>query len=143
MKGTGVSGGRMRGSNLPSALEKRDLLNSGDVSRAELVVLGDRFLEAALVHDATDFYAKAEAREAMTELLAPARAEGDVFWYRRLAASLALEPTPQEWLALAEQAEKLGKYRFALRGYHLAGAQEKEERLRDMLNAPVSAALVS
>jgi hypothetical protein len=121
----------MANHSLLSCLEKRDLLNQPAASVDSLMAWGDRFLEAGCVHDAVDFYAKAGAQEALVRLLALAREEGDVFLLRRICALLGREPTAEEWLAAAEQAERLGKDLFAAKGYQAAGAQDRSDALRE------------
>lgn len=116
--------------NLLSCLEKRDLLNQPAASVDALVGWGDRSLRAGLIHDALDFYEKAGAPEALSRLLEIAESEGDAFLLRRVCSILGREPTTEQWLAVAEQAERLGKERFACKGYEAGGAQERCETLR-------------
>jgi hypothetical protein len=120
----------MRNEDLLSCLEKRDLLNQPAASVDALVEWGDRYLRAGFIHDALGFYEKAGALEALPSLLEIAKSEGDAFLLRRVCAVLGHEPTAEEWLAVAEQAERFGKQRFACKGYEAAGAQDRCEALR-------------
>jgi hypothetical protein len=125
----------MKSARLLNCLEKRDLLNQTDASLDILVEWGDRYRQEGFLHDAVDFYAKAGAREAILALLETARSEGDLFLLQRLHGIVTHQPPPEEWLALAEQAEQLGKHRFALEGYRRAGAEDKIRHLQELLNA--------
>jgi hypothetical protein len=120
----------MGNNSLLSCLEKRDLLNQPAASVDTLMQWGDRFLEAGFVYDAVNFYEKAGAKEALTRLLEMARNDGDAFLLRRLCALLGREPNADEWLAVAEQAERQGKDQFAWKGYLGAGEQDRSDEVR-------------
>ena len=120
----------MRNNDFLNCLEKRDLLNQPAASVDALVEWGDRYLDAGSVHDALGFYEKAGALEALGPLLELAKSEGDAFLLRRVCAVLGREPTSEEWLAVAEQAERLHKKNFACKAYEAAGAQDRCEALR-------------
>ena len=120
----------MGNDSLLSCLEKRDLLNQPAASVDTLMQWGDRFLEAGFVYDAVNFYEKAGAREALMRLLEMARNDGDVFLLRRLCALLGREPSADEWLAVAEQAERQGKDQFAWKGYLGAGDQGRSDEVQ-------------
>jgi hypothetical protein len=121
----------MENNKLLSCLEKMDLLNLPAASVDTLMEWGDRYLEAGFVHDAVDFYEKAGAKEAVTRLLETAEDDGDVFLLRRLCSLLEREPTSEEWLTAAEQAERLGKDHFAWKAYQSAGAQDRSDAVRE------------
>jgi hypothetical protein len=120
----------MGNDSLLSCLEKRDLLNQPAASVDTLMQWGDRFLEAGFVYDAVNFYEKAGAKEALMRLLEMARNDGDVFLLRRLCALLGREPSADEWLAVAEQAERQGKDQFAWKGYLGAGDQGRSDEVQ-------------
>ena len=120
----------MGNDSLLSCLEKRDLLNQPAASVDTLMQWGDRFLEAGFVYDAVNFYEKAGAKEALMRLLEMARNDGDVFLLRRLCALLGREPSADEWLAVAEQAERQGKDQFAWKGYLGAGDQDRSDEVQ-------------
>jgi hypothetical protein len=120
----------MRNNDLLSCLEKRDLLNQPAASVDALVEWGDRYLDAGFVHDALGFYEKAGALEALPPLLEVAKSEGDAFLLRRVCAVLGREPIHEEWLAVAEKAERLQKQHFACKAYEAAGAEDRCEALR-------------
>ena len=120
----------MGNDSLLSCLEKRDLLNQPAASVDTLMQWGDRFLEAGFVYDAVNFYEKAGAKEALMRLLELARNDGDAFLLRRLCALLGREPSADEWLAVAEQAERQGKDQFAWKGYLGAGDQGRSDEVQ-------------
>ena len=120
----------MGNDSLLSCLEKRDLLNQPAASVDTLMQWGDRFLEAGFVYDAVNFYEKAGAKEALMRLLEMSRNDGDVFLLRRLCALLGREPSADEWLAVAEQAERQGKDQFAWKGYLGAGDQDRSDEVQ-------------
>jgi hypothetical protein len=107
-----------------NCLEKRDLLNQPAVSLKEVLHWGQHYEEREFVHDAVDFYVKANAKEPLARLLDVAQAEGDVFLFRRLCRALEREPTQEEWLSLAKRAEELGKDSFAKEAYREGGIEE-------------------
>ncbi len=96
-----------------SCLEKRNLLNRSAVSVAELVEWGKRYEEMELVHDALDFYERANAEEDLCRLLGRALDDGDYFLLKRVCTVLKRHPSEQELLKVAERGEQLGKERFA------------------------------
>jgi hypothetical protein len=128
---------------LLSCLQKRDLLNQPVAAVESLTDWGEFYLETDLVHDAVDFFEKAGVQEPLRKLLELAREEGDVFLMRRVYAILGQEPTAREWLAVANQAERLGKFLFALKGYALAGATDKVDQLQQSLSAKPATAVPS
>jgi hypothetical protein len=128
---------------LLSCLQKRDLLNQPVAAVESLTDWGELYLEVGLVHDAVDFFEKAGVQEPLRKLLELAREQGDVFLLRRVHAILGREPTAGEWLAVADQAERLGKLLFALKGYALAGATDKVDQLQQSLSAKPTATVLS
>jgi hypothetical protein len=126
----------MENNTLLNCLEKRELLNQPAAAVDALIDWGDRYLDAGFVHDALDFYEKAGAADASQRLLDAAKTDGDVFLLRRLCAVLGREPTGEEWLTVAEQAERLGKDLFACKGYQAAGAQDRCEALQARIIKP-------
>jgi hypothetical protein len=112
-----------RGSGL-NCLEKRDLLNQHAASVETLVRWGGTFEEAELFHDAIDFYEKAGAREPLKRLMDRALEEGDLFLLKRACRALKMEPDPDQWRVLGEQAKSHGKLLFAAEAYRHAGVEE-------------------
>ncbi|SMC23399.1 hypothetical protein SAMN02746041_01720 [Desulfacinum hydrothermale DSM 13146] len=102
----------MAGKGLLSCLQKRDLLNRSAVSVDELLDWGRRYEQEGRIHDAVDFYEKAQAREEMERLMDVAVQEGDSFLLRRLSHILGIDPEPQIWRSLADRAHELGKELF-------------------------------
>lgn len=98
-----------------SCLEKRELLNRTAVSIDDLCARARAWEEAGLIHDAVDFYEKAQAWGEIERLIPLAVEEGDTFLFSRLCRLLKKDPPPEQWRALAAQAEALGKIRYAQR----------------------------
>ncbi len=104
-----------------SCLEKRDLLNDAAVSIETLLSWGRHYDEVGSLYEAVDFYEKGGDKDALARILTKAREAGNLFLYRRICRILGYEPSPDEWLALAKQAEQLGKLTFADEAYRLGG----------------------
>lgn len=98
-----------------SCLEKREILNRSPVSVDELTAQGRAFEEAGLIHDAVDFYEKAQAWAEIERLVSLAVEEGDAFLFVRLYRLLKKDPPAHQWKALEERAESLGKTLYAQR----------------------------
>ncbi|MEJ5364515.1 MAG: hypothetical protein WHS86_05400 [Desulfosoma sp.] len=98
-----------------SCLEKRELLNRTAVSVDELRARAKALEEAGLIHDAVDFYEKAQAWSEIERLIPLAVEEGDAFLFARLFRVLKKDPSPEQWRALAARAEALGKRLYAQR----------------------------
>lgn len=111
-----------------SCLIKRDLLNQPVASVENLLSWGQQYEEQGLLHDAVEFYEKAQAKEALLRLLEVAREEGDTFLFKRVNRILKREPTREEWLSLANQAEQSGKEAFAADAHGQLGQEEPREQ---------------
>ncbi|GLI34090.1 MAG: hypothetical protein GX433_18505 [Deltaproteobacteria bacterium] len=109
-------------------LEKRDLLNQNAVSVENLLFWGKRYEEAGLLSDAVDFYEKAKATDALNRLLENAKEEGDFFLFNRLSRILNFEGTSDDWMYLARQAEKAGKFTFAAQAALRADSRDAPEK---------------
>jgi hypothetical protein len=120
---------------LLSCLERRELLNKPVASVESLVAWGRSYLEAGFVYDAVDLFEKAGVQEPLRELLELAQVEGDAFLLRRICAILGEQPPATVSMAVAEQAEKLGKTLFAIKAYTQAGATDRATQLQALLNA--------
>lgn len=117
-----------------TCLEKRNLLNQPTVPPETLLQWGRHYEERGLIHDAVDFYAKANTEEELTRLLEVALEDGDLFLFRRLCRVLEHEPTAEQWLFLATRAEKAGKYSFAAEAYRQKGDEEQTARIEALLS---------
>ena len=124
-----VSGqGTMAKEDLLSCLAKRDLLNQTVVSVETLLHWGKVHEDEGLVHDAVNFYEKANAREDLARLLGRAQEDGDVFLYSRLCRLLDHKAEKEDWIALARRAEEAGKHSFAAEAYRRAGLETSAEQ---------------
>lgn len=113
----------MAGNNQLSCLAKRDLLNEQSASADVLLSWAQRFVEQELLPDAVDFYEKAGAKDQLHELLKVAVVEGDAFLFKRINRCLGREPEQQEWLLLADNAQRRGKDAFAAEASRQAGVE--------------------
>lgn len=117
-------------------MEKRDIFNKTGVSREDLLLWGDDFLEEGALSDAIDFYARANstgddssssAREALEKIRNLAMEEGDLFLFTKVSRALAREPDPDELKSLAEHAGRLGKELYAAQALARAGLNASPE----------------
>lgn len=90
-------------------LEKRDLINADGVDPEVLRAYGQLYFEAGRFSDALDFYLRAEDKEGLAGLKARALEVGDSFLLHRLEQSGLVEVGAEDWQALAQAAERLGK----------------------------------
>lgn len=90
-------------------MEKRDLINAEEVDPEVLRAYGALYFEAGRFSDALDFYLRAEDKEGLARLKARALEVGDSFLLHRLEGSGLVEVRPEDWQALADSAERLGK----------------------------------
>jgi tetratricopeptide (TPR) repeat protein len=116
-----------------SCLEKRDLLNRAAVSVNSLLEWGEFYEQSGLIFDAVDFYEKAKAVEPLNRLLKEAEAEGNAFLFNRVSRALGHEPSREEWLSLAKNAESQGKFAFAAEAYTKAGESEPAQRCSSLV----------
>ncbi|MBC7358309.1 MAG: hypothetical protein H5U10_07220 [Desulfacinum sp.] len=114
----------MADNGLLSCLQKRDLLNRSAVSVDELLQWARRYEQAGLMHDAVDFYEKAQANEEIRRLMEKAVQEGDYFLLKRLSTLLGAAPDGATWRSLAERARELGKELFSQRAMSEAEPRE-------------------
>jgi len=126
----------LSGSKLLSCLRKRDLLNSDSVDTAEFINLGARYLEEERISDAVDYFEKAGYQEGLTQVLELCLTEGDYFLFTRLARILSLDPSPEQWTLLGDNALSQGKLLFARSAYQKADLPEKLVQVERLLNLP-------
>lgn len=114
-----------------SCLEKRDLLNETPVSVETLLSWGEHYEEVGSLYDAVDFYEKAGASDALARLLGKARDTGNVFLLGRVSRLIGYEPDADEWLALSNRAEELGKLLFAVEARRRSGVTDPSTQATD------------
>jgi hypothetical protein len=90
-------------------IDKRDLINAKDVDPEVLKAYGQLYGEAGRFSDALDFFLCAGDTDGLTEIKTRAVEAGDSFLLHRLEASGAIRVEREDWLRLAEGAERLGK----------------------------------
>ena len=106
----------MVGSRLPlSVAEKHRILYTHPAPAAELVQLGRRHQEAGFLHDALEFYQRAQAAEELRGLLSQAIDSADLVLLLNVYRALATDPDPRSLHALHDRAQELGKEGVARR----------------------------
>ena len=97
---------------LPDPLSRRHLVER-ELPAPQALEIAETYLAEGRRVEAIDFLRKAGAGERLAALRAEAIGDGDAFLLRRIAESMAVAPTREEWSALAEAAERAGKERYA------------------------------
>ncbi len=116
--------------DLPTTMEKRELLYGDGAPPAELVRLGELYLAAGKPDEAAHFFLKAGETKRLERLAEDALAAGDAFAFDQVRGMLGKSPTPDEWFRLAEAARRSGKELFAKRAEGTGrreGAAKKDE----------------
>ena len=111
----------MARSKLPDPLSRRHLVER-ELPAPQAQQLAEAYLAEGRRVEAVDFLRKAGANERLAALRAEAIDDGDAFLLRRIAESMAVAPTRDEWRALAQAAERAGK------GGYAAEARRQSER---------------
>ena len=90
-------------------MEKRDLINADGVDAEVLRAYGELYLEAGRFSDALDFFLRAQDPEGLGKIKARAIDAADNFLLHRIEGSGLLAVTRDDWRALADSADRLGK----------------------------------
>ncbi|MEE9912386.1 MAG: hypothetical protein K4571_11755 [Deltaproteobacteria bacterium] len=98
---------------LPDYRLKQKVLYIDKTSAQALAGYGDLYLEAGVLSDALDFYAKAGHQTGMQKIKDLALDSGDVFFFQRAAKALNAEIRDADWENIARRAVELKKYLFA------------------------------
>ncbi|MFP3870655.1 MAG: hypothetical protein ACLFVT_07245 [Syntrophobacteria bacterium] len=123
----------MAGKKLLQCLKKRDVLNADRADAAELIKLGERYLQEDRLSDAIDFFEKAGYRDGLYGLRERCVGEGDYFLYQRLTKILNDSPDNEEWIRLGDNALVQGKLLFARQSYLRAGHSQKLAQVETLL----------
>ncbi len=126
----------MAGKKILSCMKKRDLLNSGKTDAAELIRLGESYLQEDRLSDAIDFFEKARHFEGLTQLKERCATEGDYFLYHRVAMILGDSPSSEEWIQLGNSALDQGKLLFARLAYQQADHRNGVAQVEKLLGLP-------
>lgn len=129
----------LAGKKLLNCLKKRDLLNSDNADKAELIKFGEHYLQDGRLSDSIDFFEKAQHLEGLNQLRERCAAEGDYFLYHRLAKILEESPPSEEWMQLGDKALGQGKMLFALLAYQQADRPEKVSEVEKLIKLPAKA----
>lgn len=111
----------MARAKLPDPLARRHLVER-ELPAAQSLEIAEAYLADGRRGEAVDFLRKAGAAERLAALRAEAIADGDAFLLRQVAEGMAAPPTREEWHALAQAAERVGKDGYA------AEARRQSER---------------
>lgn len=90
-------------------LEKRDLINADEADPEVLRAYGKLYLEAERYADALDFFLGAGDGDGLAKVKARAIEAADNFLLHRIEGSGLLAVTQDDWQALANSADRLGK----------------------------------
>jgi len=99
---------RFQGRLLPP-MEKRELINAEGVDPEVLRAYGELYLKAGRLAEALDFFLGARDREGLAKIKARAIEAADNFLFSRLERSGLVPVTAEDWQALGQAAERLGK----------------------------------
>jgi hypothetical protein len=113
--------GDQRVIDLPTTIEKRELLYGKGTPAGELKELAGRYLEAGHLEEAAEFLRRAGDEAGLERLAERAMAEGDWFAFRQLRGLLGRQPSREECLSLASKAREQGLTLFAERAEAAAG----------------------
>ena len=123
----------MAKNKLLTCLKKRNYLNTPVFERKECVKYGELFQKQGFLSDAIDFFAKAEAKERLEEILPQVITEGDVFLFTKIYQALKRKPSTSDWEKIGEIAFKLGKWQFALKAFQAAENKERTKEIKQLL----------
>ncbi|MDP2268494.1 MAG: hypothetical protein Q8K46_04920, partial [Deltaproteobacteria bacterium] len=112
--------------------KKQQLLYAEKRTAGELIVYGDRFLEAGKISDAIEFYQKASHTVGLEKISATAQQMGDAMLFLQAARALSRTPSPEEWLAIGQAATALKKYSFALLAFEKGGHEQLIQETREI-----------
>ena len=100
---------------LPKPLARRDILYGVDTPPDILIQRGTQYLEAGLVFDAVEFFARAGHRPGLAEMREAALEMGDAFLLRKVQEAAPDLVGAADWQTLAARAKELGKDTYAER----------------------------
>ena len=115
---------------MPDYREKQKILYIDRRSAEELIVHGDRSLEANRIFDALEFYQRAKHRPGLEKMLEMAVSTGDAMLFEQAVRALHREYTAEEWNRLGQRAFALKKYTFARQAFEQAGDNAMLEEIR-------------
>jgi len=128
----------MKKNALPDSFKKRKLLFESKTIPEQLIALGQRYMEADRLNEASEFFRKAAYKEGLEDLKALAQRKGDSFLYHCITRqSVQDEAWRQGWKEVGRQAMALQKYSHAVCAFQKAENKEAlkkaEEALKEVL----------
>jgi len=119
--------------NLPDAIAKRDILfNAKKTTATQLADLAKAFEDAGWLSDAADFWNQTQNKDALRKLRQGTIEEGNTFLFLKTTRYLGEEDN-EALLKCTQAAEKLGKNRYAIKGYEKLERTEDLERVRALV----------
>ena len=112
-------------------IEKRNLLARENAAPELLLAHAESFLAQDALDDALAFFDRAGSAEGVARVKAKAVEAGNAYLLFRLLDSHHGSMEEQDWIAVAERAEALGKITYALQAWRQLGRQDKVEALRE------------
>ncbi|GEM_PF-533614 len=98
---------------LPNVLERREILYGQNTPKHTLVEYGMAYEERARLDDAVQFYVQAGDEAGLGRIKAKAMDIGDAFLLKAVAKAAPKMVSGDDWRALIENAERLGKNLYA------------------------------
>jgi hypothetical protein len=120
---------------LPGFFEKRESLFAPEPAPAALSARGRVFLEAGLLDNALEFFAKAGDTAGLALVEEAARRSGDAFSLEAALKALGRTAPPAEWVAVGERALGAALLWFAYHAFEKADDQGGLDRTRQAMHA--------
>ena len=122
----------MKDDILPDYRKKQQLLYEEKRTVDELIVYGDRFLEAGKISDAIEFYQKASHTAGLEKISVTAQQMGDIMLFLQASRALNRPTSPEEWLTIGQAAKALKKYSFALLVFEKSGHEQLLQETKEL-----------
>jgi len=113
--------------------EKQKLLYSKEISPERRVKIAELLIQEGKYCEALEYLEQAKDEGKIKEVMEKAVEEGDYFSLAYAEKVSGLKVEADRWNRLGAQAEKLGKYSYALKAYKAANNTEKYNKLKEKL----------
>ncbi len=121
----------MKNSNLPDPLKKREILNAEKPDVELCKRLGEEYITLGRYIESLEMFAKIDWEEGIDRLLDIAMEEGDLFLYKEGLKAKGIEKDG-DWIKLAENAVKKGKFFFAKEAFELGDEPDRAKEILDI-----------
>ena len=122
--------------DLPDFHAKRKILFGDKTSDEQLRETGQQFMEGERYDDALEFFQRAEADDLARQVARRAMERGNTPLYMRAKRVLGEPISEDEWVGLAQSAERAELYTAARLAYQKAGRTQEAERLAELIFGP-------